>query len=122
MVVAAFIVLIIVLVATASTAINNANNAKHTIVYSVTGTGAPTITYSSFDNNHNGSTQNSSVPLPWTKTVTGSGIFNAYSVTATLGEGGGTLTCTITVDGKQVSTNSANGAFATANCSGSATP
>jgi hypothetical protein len=121
-VVIAIIVAIIALIAAAGTAITNANNAKHTIVYSIAGTGTPTITYSSFDNNHNGSTQLSNVPLPWTKTLTGSGLFNVYDVTATLGQDGGTLRCTIAVDGKQVSSNSANGAFSSANCSGSVTP
>ena len=115
-----FIVLIIALIAAAGTAINKANTTQHTIVYSVTGTGAATITYDSFDNNHNGTTQLGEVPLPWTKTVVGSGIFNSYSVTATLGAGGGTLTCTLSVDGKQVSNNTATGAFSSADCTGSA--
>jgi hypothetical protein len=103
-----------------SVAINNANHKIHTVVYSVTGTGSASITYDSFDNNHNGSTQNSSVPLPWTKTIKGSGLFNYYSISATLGSDGGSTSCTITVDGKQVSSNSATGAFASATCSGSA--
>lgn len=119
MVLAAVIVLIIVIVVAAGTAINNANNAKHTIVYTVTGTGSPTITYDSFDNGHNGSTQISNAPLPWSKTITGSGLFNFYSVDATLGTDGGSITCTITVDGKRVSTNTANGELASATCTGS---
>jgi hypothetical protein len=112
--------LIIAMVAAAGTAIDKANTAQHTVVYSVSGSGSPTITYSSFDNNHSGTNQSGNVPLPWTKTITGSGIFNSYDVSATLGEGGGSLTCTLTVDGKLVSHNTATGAFSSADCMGSA--
>ncbi len=115
-----FIVLIVALIAAAGTAINKANTTQHTIVYTVTGSGSATITYASFDNNHSGETQLSDVSLPWTKTVVGSGIFNSYSVTATLGDGGGTLSCSLSVDGKQVSHNTATGAFSSADCTGSA--
>jgi hypothetical protein len=110
----------VTIVATAGVAINNANTKSHTVVYSVTGSGTATIIYDAFDNSHSGSAQISDVPLPWTKTVTGSGLFNVYSVTATLGQNGGTATCSISVDGKQASSNSASGAFASASCSGSA--
>ncbi len=103
-----------------SSAINTANNKQHTVVYRVTGAGTATITYSAWDKDHNGTTQHSDVPLPWTKTITGSGLFNAYSVDATLGASGGTVACTLTVDGKQVSSNSASGAFSSATCTGSA--
>jgi len=108
------------LVGGASVAINNANNVKHTIVYSVTGSGSATITYASFDNTNNGENQLSNVALPWTTKVTGKGLFNSYSVTATLDENGGTATCSVVIDGKSVSSNSASGAFASATCSGSA--
>ena len=118
MVLAVIVALIIILVAAIGTAVHVADTTKHTIVYSVTGTGTATITYYSFDNNHNGSAQLSDVPLPWTKTVVGSGIFNSYSVTGTLGESGGTVTCSLSVDGKQVSHNTATGAFSSANCTG----
>jgi hypothetical protein len=112
--------LIIAMIAAAGTALDKANTAKHTVVYSVTGSGSPTITYSSFDNNHSGTNQSGNVSLPWTKTIVGSGIFNSYDVNATLGEEGGSLTCTLTVDGKQVSHNTATGAFSSADCYGSA--
>jgi hypothetical protein len=118
MIVAAITILIVVIVAAASNAIIKAARTNHTIVYGVTGSGTANITYDSFDNGHNGSAQNSDVSLPWTKTIVGSGIFNYYTVTATLSEAGGTLTCSISVDGRRISTNSANGAFASASCSG----
>lgn len=105
-------------VAGTSKAISDANNVKHTIVFSVQGTGTPTITFSSFDNANNGTTQISDATLPWTKSFTGKGIFNDYSVTATLGSDGGIITCTVTIDGKVKSTNHATGAFASADCNG----
>jgi hypothetical protein len=116
----AFIVLIIALIAAAGTAINDANTKVHTVIYTVSGSGSATITYDAVDNGHSGETQNSDVALPWTKTIKGSGLFNAYTVTATLGDAGGTATCTLTVDGKQVSSNTATGSFASATCTGSA--
>lgn len=115
---AAIIVLVIVVIVAAGTAIDNADKARHTIVYTVTGTGSPSITYDSFDNGHNGSTQISNASLPWSKTIVGSGIFNFYSVDATLGTDGGSITCTLTVDGKRISTNTANGELASATCNG----
>ncbi len=104
----------------AGNAINTANNKTHTVVYSVTGSGSVSLSYAAIDKNQGGMTQNSDVPLPWTKTITGSGLFNYYSVTATLGAGGGSATCTITVDGKVVTTNSATGVYSSASCSGHA--
>jgi Mycobacterium membrane protein len=112
------LVLVLAIITAIIAATVAANSTQHTIVYTVTGTGTPTISYGSFDNNHSGEAQVSDASLPWTKTITGSGIFNSYSVTATLGAGGGTLTCSIRVDGTQVSHNTATGAFATAACTG----
>jgi hypothetical protein len=106
----------VALITTASVAINNAVNKRHTVIYTVTGSGTATITYGTLDSSHAGSNQISDVPLPWSKTLTDSGIFRAYTVTATLGSGGGTATCSIVVDGTSTSTNSATGALATANC------
>jgi hypothetical protein len=110
----------IALVAGGSKAVNDANNQKHTIVYTVTGSGTADVTYDAFDNGNSGTSQLSSVQLPWTKTITGSGLFNSYSVIATVGSNGGTVACTLRVDGTQVSSHSASGAFSSANCSGSA--
>lgn len=101
-------------------AIHDANSKKHTIVYTVTGTGTADITYFVFDNGNSGTSQVSDAQLPWTKTITGSGLFNSYSVIATVGSGGGTVTCTLSVDGKQVSSNSGSGELSSANCTGNA--
>ena len=103
-----------------SKAVNDANNQKHTIVYTVTGSGTANITYYAFDNGNTGTSQVGDAPLPWTKTITGSGLFNSYSVIATVGASGGTVACTLSVDGKKVSSHSASGAFSSADCTGSA--
>jgi hypothetical protein len=93
---------------------------KHTIVYTVTGTGTADITYDAFDNGNSGGAQDNGATLPWTKTITGSGLFNAYSVDATLGINGGTVSCTVSIDGKQVASHTSTGQFATVDCIGSA--
>ncbi len=89
----------------------------HTVVYTVTGSGTPTVTYSSLDNSFNGTTQVRNATLPWSVSTSAPAFFNAYSVTATLGSAGGALTCSLSVDGKQVSTRSASGPFASVVCS-----
>lgn len=107
------------LVATAGVAVNNAAHANHTVVYSVTGSGtANDITYDTLQqgSGQNGEAQVTDVNLPWTKTITASGLFTVFSVNATVGQDGGSLTCTITEDGKQIATNTASGAFASADC------
>lgn len=110
----------IAVVAGTGKAINDANNKKHTVVYTVTGSGTADITYFAFDNGNTGSSQVSDAQLPWTKTVTGSGLFNSYSVIALVGADGETVTCTLTVDGKKVSSNTASGALSSADCTGNA--
>ncbi len=110
----------IAILAGGSKAINDANNQKHSIVYSVTGSGTANITYYAFDKGNTGTSQIGDAQLPWTKAITGSGLFNSYSVIATLGSSGGTVTCTLRVDGKQVSTQTATGAYSSADCHGSA--
>jgi hypothetical protein len=106
------------LVTAGSVAISKQANTQHTVVYTVTGDGTALITYDTFTNGANGEAQDTNVTLPWTKTVTGSGLFNIYSVGADI-DSGTTATCSITVDGAQVSTNTANGVGASADCTGS---
>jgi len=110
----------VAIIAGTGKAINDANTQKHTIVYTVTGSGTANITYAAYDNGNTGTSQVGDASLPWTKTITGSGLFNSYSVIATVGSNGGTVACTLSVDGKQVSSHSASGAFSSADCSGSA--
>jgi hypothetical protein len=89
------------------------------ITYSVTGTGqAKSITYATLQG---GSRQNdearlTDMTLPWSKTITASGLFLSFSVSATDGDGGGSLACSITEDGQPVVSNTTKGAFATASC------
>jgi len=88
-----------------------------TVVYTVTGYGTPTITYSSYGDSFRGNTQLKNVALPWTLTTSGPAIFgNSYSVTAVLGSTGGQLSCSLSVNGIRVSTRNANGPFASVTC------
>jgi len=103
----------------AGVAVDHAAHVQHTVVYSVTGTGQATaITYATFQEGtgQNGEAQVTNVSLPWSKTITASGLFTAFTVSATVGAGGGTVTCTITEDGLKLATNTATGAFASAAC------
>ncbi|MCL4445701.1 MAG: MmpS family protein [Actinobacteria bacterium] len=109
----------ITVISVASVAVNKASTAKHTVVYSVTGSGTADITYDSFTNGNSGTSQDSGASIPWSKTITGSGLFNIYSLNATLSNGG-TVTCSITVDGKQLSSHTSTGQFAYADCTASA--
>ncbi len=112
----AIIVLLIVIIAVS---VSNSASTKHTINYSVTGSGtANDITYDTLQegNGQNGEAQVTNVALPWSKTIQASGLVTAFTLSATVGSGGGSVTCTITEDGKVVNTNTATGAFATATC------
>ena len=101
-------------------AVDHAAHVTHTVVYSVIGSGqANDITYSTLQegSGQNGTAQETNVNLPWTKTISASGLFTLFTVNASVGEAGGSLTCTITEDGVQIATNTATGAFASADCS-----
>ncbi len=101
-------------------AVDHAAHVKHTVVYSVTGTGqASDITYATVQEGagQSGEAQVTNANLPWSKTITASGLFTAFDVSASAGADGGTVTCTITEDGNQLATNTATGAFASADCS-----
>ena len=92
----------------------------HAVVYSVTGTGtgsSSTITYDTTQEGagQNGESQASDASLPWSKTITASGLFTDFSLSAQNGAGG-SITCTITEDGKVLNTNTATGQFAIASC------
>jgi hypothetical protein len=103
----------------AGTAVDHAAHEQHSVTYSVTGNGTATnITYATVQegNGQNGESQVSNAPLPWSKTITASGLFTDFVVSGTVGANGGTVTCSITEDGKQLNTNTASGAFATATC------
>ncbi len=112
------------LIAGGTAAVDHAAHQTHTIVYSVTGTGQATdITYDTIQqgSGQNGESQLANVNLPWTMTIKASGLITSYTVSGTIGQNGGTLTCRITEDGRQLATNTASGAFATASCSSAGT-
>ena len=57
--------------------------------------------------------------LPWTKNFSASGLFNFYSVSASVTTGT-TVTCSITVDGVVKSTHTSTGQYSNVNCTASA--
>lgn len=83
----------------------NDDSKPHTVVFTVTGTGQATINYSK-------GTEVLSVKsaLPWTITVNvPAGQFPGHALTATSSDfNGAAMSCKVTVDGQQVSTDSGN--------------
>ena len=115
-----FFALVVIIVGAVSASVSNTANKKHTIIYSVTGSGttmASTIAYATLQegNGQNGESEATNAPLPWTKTITASGLLTAFSLSAQNG-GEGSITCTITEDGKVVDTNTATGQYASVTC------
>ncbi|WP_348788416.1 MmpS family transport accessory protein [Leifsonia sp. NPDC080035] len=91
------------------------------VVYNVTGTSTTaSIVYTAYSDGGSKSESASDQALPWTKTTTvkkgGTFDFSSFSVTATAGQDGGDVACSITVDGKVVSEQKASGQFAVASC------
>lgn len=95
---------------------------KHTIVYEVTGSGTSTatnITYATVQegSGQNGEAQVTGAALPWTKTITASGLITVFSLSVQNGPVGlSYVVCTIKEDGKVINTNRANGPYAIASC------
>ncbi len=105
---------------------NKAASTTHTVVYSVTGAAHDAnITYSTFTDGTAGTQQSSSTPLPFTKTITFKGSkasfsFNSFLLTAINGiNDSGTISCTLTIDGKTIANQTSTGSLATVTCSGS---
>ncbi|PPF86256.1 hypothetical protein C5B96_04900 [Subtercola sp. Z020] len=98
-------------------------NVEVPVVYSVTGDGTASITYSTFTTGTSGSESANGQTLPFEKDVVaktgGSFDYNSFSVSAIGDENTTSLTCTITVNGKVVSTQTGTGAYATALCNAS---
>ncbi|HZZ95659.1 MAG TPA: MmpS family transport accessory protein [Jatrophihabitantaceae bacterium] len=93
----------------------SSSHAKHTVVYSVTGTvHDPTIYY--FDESQDAKTLNDQ-PLPWTKTITVTGNPVGYRAGASVsGSAHGELACSVRIDGKVVATKKASGAGPQVRC------
>lgn len=106
-------------VSVAGVAVDHFAHEHHTIVYSVTGTSQGTaITYATLQegNGQNGSTELTATALPWTRTISASGLVTIYHVSAVVGPAGGSVTCSITDNGSLVSEKSAVGAFRSVSC------
>ena len=87
------------------------------ITYQVEGTGpSASITYSGNDLNIS---QDTEAALPWTKSVTIDGLAKTATLSAQ-NAGGGSVTCRILADGKQIAEQTANGSYAIASCTGDA--
>jgi hypothetical protein len=112
-------------IATGVAVFDHAAHEHHTIVYTVTGDGpASNITYDTLEegSGQNGKSQVTNVDLPWSKKIVASGLFVIADVSVAAGENGGSVTCTITEDGRQIATNTASGSFASAACSSVGSP
>jgi len=106
-------------VSVAGVAVDHIAHEHHTIVYSATGTSQGTaITYATLQegNGQNGSAEITAAALPWTRTISASGLVMIYHVSADVGPAGGSVTCTITDNGSLVSEKTAVGAFRSASC------
>lgn len=101
---------------------NNATEQTNTIVYSVTGSGTPTvstITYSNVGNEkgQNGQVAVSNAAIPWSKTITAKGPLTDFSLIVQNGSVGlSYVTCTITENGELLTTNTSKGPAAIASC------
>jgi hypothetical protein len=98
-----------------TTVFNQVFNSRHTIVYTVTGSGTANITFVLYASVDNGAASGDDVALPWTKTVTGQGIIGTYNVGATLVTGT-SISCRITIDGNQVASESSTGIGTSVDC------
>ncbi|GAA3432206.1 MmpS family transport accessory protein [Kutzneria kofuensis] len=116
------LVICILYVAVFTKAVNDVNqqqNAVSTITYEVTGDAkGATVTYSSFDGNGSSMNQETASQLPWHKDLQAKGLFSGGSLTVSAGADGGSVTCKVTVNGKEAKTATASGPFATASCGG----
>jgi hypothetical protein len=97
--------------------VNEEANREVTIVYEVTGDAANVdVTYVTYSDANATDKQETVAALPWSKEVKTKGLIKEGQLIVTTGEAGGSVTCRITVDGKEVSTKTASGAFAMADC------
>jgi hypothetical protein len=95
------------------------------IIYQVTGDGTATINYSTYSNGTSGSESATGQTLPFEKDVTaktgGSFSFNSFTLSAIGDADTTTVTCTITANGKVVSTQTSTGPFSSVSCSATGT-
>lgn len=123
------VVVIIIIIATAiSSAVKDATSKPHTVLYKVTGTGPITkadVSYYTSDGSNNSSNiSQDGQSLPFTKMVTVKGDLSGFVLTANTPIAAttspkGTLSCSLSVDGKVVSTDHSSGSVSLVTCSGS---
>jgi hypothetical protein len=105
----------VAVVSVSSKALRHIGTKKDTVVYSVTGSGPANITYATTIDGKNDGVHITGVTLPWTKTVTGSDQFSLFAAPEV---NGGTITCSITIDGKRVATQTSTSQIGSAICLG----
>lgn len=118
-------VLMVVMFGSCMAAVNDAvEDAKKpvTITYEVTGD-APkvTIMYTTYSGGGWSSNTEDVTTLPagpWTKTAEAEGFSAGGSLIVSTGMEGGTVTCKVTIDGKEAKTATATGQIASASCTG----
>ncbi|NUS72111.1 MAG: hypothetical protein HOQ05_01760 [Corynebacteriales bacterium] len=97
--------------------IDDESEEEHEVVYALTGDGDVAAVSYSTDEGGN-IAQETQASLPWRKELTRKGFFRTYTLTAQRDSGGeGSLTCTITVDGKELASNTSTGPYAAVVCS-----
>lgn len=115
-----FVAIIAIVIGSIAAATNDAVNSNHTITYKITGTGTADITYSSFDagSNTTKSVAVNGAKLPWTQTAQVKGSLSGFVVTASPADitKPAALACSLSVDGKIVSTDT--GGSSIVSCSG----
>ncbi|MCP2255176.1 membrane protein [Prauserella aidingensis] len=99
--------------------VNEEANREVTVQYEVTGD-APSvsISYTTFGDGNTSMNQADVTDLPWSKELTTKGLFKGGSLTVSTGSQGGSVTCTVTVDGEDTKSSTASGEFSTASCDG----
>jgi hypothetical protein len=116
-------VIVLAIIAGTVAMLNGNGHQQHTITYSVTGCCADVIIVYRVPegSGQSGKAEDNKVALPWSKTVIASGPLTGYSVSTGPGIQGGSVTCTISEDGKMLDQNTAQrtagGAPSTATCS-----
>lgn len=90
-----------------------------TVRYEVTGD-APnaSIDYTTFGDDGMSMNQEDVNELPWSKELTTKGLLSGGSLTVMTGPEGGSVTCSVSVDGQEAKTSTAQGQFAAASCDG----
>jgi heme/copper-type cytochrome/quinol oxidase subunit 2 len=103
----------------AVTTVDHEQNAVSTITYDVTGDARnATVTYSSFGGGNSATNQESVAQLPWHKEVQAKGVLPGGTLTVMADQSGGTVTCKVTVNGKEAKTATGTGPYASAICAG----